>query len=222
MKKINIAIDGPSAAGKSSVAERLADSLSYVHLDTGSMYRAIAYYVDYKGFSLNDEEAILALLNETEMTVLNDGTIKVNDLLLKKELYGDKISLMASDVSKLLGVRKAMVALQQKIAANKGYIVDGRDICEVVLPDAEVKIYLTASAEARAMRRYKQNQEKGIESNYEDILKDIEKRDYQDMHRENSPLRQANDATLVDSSNMSLDETVDTILNLVKEKMKND
>ena len=199
MKKINIAIDGPSAAGKSSVAERLADSLSYVHLDTGSMYRAIAYYVDYKGFSLNDEEAILALLNETEMTVLNDGTIKVNDLLLKKELYGDKISLMASDVSKLLGVRKAMVALQQKIAANKGYIVDGRDICEVVLPDAEVKIYLTASAEARAMRRYKQNQEKGIESNYEDILKDIEKIDYQDMHRENSPLRQANDATLVDS-----------------------
>ena len=187
MKKINIAIDGPSAAGKSSVAERLADSLSYVHLDTGSMYRAIAYYVDYKGFSLNDEEAILALLNETEMTVLNDGTIKVNDLLLKKELYGDKISLMASDVSKLLGVRKAMVALQQKIAANKGYIVDGRDICEVVLPDAEVKIYLTASAEARAMRRYKQNQEKGIESNYEDILKDIEKIDYQDMHRENSP-----------------------------------
>ena len=156
------------------------------------------------------------------MTVLNDGTIKVNDLLLKKELYGDKISLMASDVSKLLGVRKAMVALQQKIAANKGYIVDGRDICEVVLPDAEVKIYLTASAEARAMRRYKQNQEKGIESNYEDILKDIEKRDYQDMHRENSPLRQANDATLVDSSNMSLDETVDTILNLVKEKMEND
>ena len=222
MKKINIAIDGPSAAGKSSVAERLADSLSYVHLDTGSMYRAIAYYVDYKGFSLNDEEAILALLNETEMTVLNDGTIKVNDLLLKKELYGDRISLMASDVSKLLGVRKAMVALQQKIAANKGYIVDGRDICEVVLPDAEVKIYLTASAEARAMRRYKQNQEKGIESNYEDILKDIEKRDYQDMHRENSPLRQANDATLVDSSNMSLDETVDTILNLVKEKMEND
>ena len=222
MKKINIAIDGPSAAGKSSVAERLADSLSYVHLDTGSMYRAIAYYVDYKGFSLNDEEAILALLNETEMTVLNDGTIKVNDLLLKKELYGDKISLMASDVSKLLGVRKAMVALQQKIAANNGYIVDGRDICEVVLPDAEVKIYLTASAEARAMRRYKQNQEKGIESNYEDILKDIEKRDYQDMHRENSPLRQANDATLVDSSNMSLDETVDTILNLVKEKMEND
>ena len=222
MKKINIAIDGPSAAGKSSVAERLADSLSYVHLDTGSMYRAIAYYVDYKGFSLNDEEAILALLNETEMTVLNDGTIKVNDLLLKKELYGDKISLMASDVSKLLGVRKAMVALQQKIAANKGYIVDGRDICEVVLPDAEVKIYLTASAEARAMRRYKQNQEKGIESNYEDILKDIEKRDYQDMHRENSPLRQANDATLVDSSNMSLDETVYTILNLVKEKMEND
>ena len=222
MKKINIAIDGPSAAGKSSVAERLADSLSYVHLDTGSMYRAIAYYVDYKGFSLNDEEAILALLNETEMTVLNDGTIKVNDLLLKKELYGDKISLMASDVSKLLGVRKAMVALQQKIAANKGYIVDGRDICEVVLPDAEVKIYLTASAEARAMRRYKQNQEKGIESNYEDILKDIEKRDYQDMHRENSPLRQANDATLVDSSNMSLDETVDTILNLVKEKIEND
>ena len=222
MKKINIAIDGPSAAGKSSVAERLADSLSYVHLVTGSMYRAIAYYVDYKGFSLNDEEAILALLNETEMTVLNDGTIKVNDLLLKKELYGDKISLMASDVSKLLGVRKAMVALQQKIAANKGYIVDGRDICEVVLPDAEVKIYLTASAEARAMRRYKQNQEKGIESNYEDILKDIEKRDYQDMHRENSPLRQANDATLVDSSNMSLDETVDTILNLVKEKMEND
>ena len=222
MKKINIAIDGPSAAGKSSVAERLADSLSYVHLDTGSMYRAIAYYVDYKGFSLNDEEAILALLNETEMTVLNDGTIKVNDLLLKKELYGDKISLMASDVSKLLGVRKAMVALQQKIAAKKGYIVDGRYICEVVLPDAEVKIYLTASAEARAMRRYKQNQEKGIESNYEDILKDIEKRDYQDMHRENSPLRQANDATLVDSSNMSLDETVDTILNLVKEKMEND
>ena len=197
--KINIAIDGPSAAGKSSVADRLAEKLCYVHLDTGSMYRAVAYLAQKHGFSLDDEEKIVAFLKETPMEVDPDGTIHVDGEALKEQLYGNEISLAASAVSALQGVREAMVEKQQEISAKKGYILDGRDIGTVVLKDAEVKIYLTASAEARAKRRTDQNLAKGLPGDYEKILQEIIQRDYQDTHRQHSPLRQAEDAVLVDS-----------------------
>ena len=128
MKKINIAIDGPSAAGKSSVAERLAAELNYTHLDTGSMYRAVAYYVQSKKIALDDEEKIVDLLRKTRIAVEPDGTIEIGELRLKEELYGNEISLAASDVSKLKGVRARLVEIQQEIAEEKGYILDGRDI----------------------------------------------------------------------------------------------
>ena len=223
MKKINIAIDGPSAAGKSSIADRLAEELNYTHLDTGSMYRAVAYYVQSKGIALDDEETIVALLKETQIAVEPDGTIEIGDLRLKEELYGNEISLAASSVSKLKGVRARLVEIQQEIAEGKGYILDGRDIGTVVLPNAEVKIYLTASAEARAMRRTKQNLEKGIEADYEQILQEIIARDYQDTHRENSPLMQAEDAILVDSSDLDLEEVNAKIVAIIEERlMEND
>ena len=223
MKKINIAIDGPSAAGKSSVAERLAAELNYTHLDTGSMYRAVAYYVQSKKIALDDEEKIVDLLRKTRIAVEPDGTIEIGDLRLKEELYGNEISLAASDVSKLKGVRARLVEIQQEIAEEKGYILDGRDIGTVVLPHAEVKIYLTASAEARAQRRTKQNLEKGIEADYEQILSEIIARDYQDTHREHSPLMQAEDAILVDSSDLDLDEVIEKIVSIIEERLeKND
>ena len=213
--KINIAIDGPSGAGKSTISDILAERLGYAHLDTGSMYRAVAYTALNRGIALDDEDAVVRMIEEDmDLEMHSDGTIVCNGEDISDKIRTNEISMAASDVSKLGGVRKALVAMQQRIAAAKGYIVDGRDICEVVLPDAEVKIYLTASAEARAQRRYLQNKEKGIEGDLKTILEDIKKRDYQDSHRENSPLRKAEDAIEVDSSDMNIDEVVDTLCRL--------
>lgn len=218
--KINIAIDGPSGAGKSTIADKLASKLNYVHLDTGAMYRAVGYLTLKNGISIDNEEAIVDMMNNNfNLEMKTDGSVILNGEELGDKIRTPEMSMAASNVSKLLGVRKALVKAQQKIASNKGYIVDGRDICEVVLPDAEVKIFLTASAEDRANRRVLQNKEKGIECDYDSILEDIKKRDYQDSHRENSPLHQASDATLIDSSNLSIDEVVNKILDIVNTKI---
>lgn len=218
--KINIAIDGPSGAGKSTISDILAEKLGYVHLDTGAMYRSVAYLGLKKGLKMDEEEKVVKMIEEEMDLVQNpDNTIICNGEDITSKIRTNEISMAASDVSKLKNVRKALVAMQQKIASKKGYIVDGRDICEVVLPDAEVKIFLTASAEDRAKRRLLQNQEKGIEGDYETILEDIKKRDYQDSHRENSPLRKTDDATLIDSSNLSIDEVVEIIMKMVNDKL---
>ena len=219
MRKINIAIDGPSGAGKSTISDILATKLGYIHLDTGAMYRTVAYKGLQAGLKMDDEENIVKLISTLEFKQTADGRIICNGEDISKEIRQNEISMAASDVSKLLGVRKALVALQQKIAEEKGYIVDGRDICEVVLPCAEVKIYLVASAEERAKRRVLQNKEKGIEADYESILEDIVKRDYQDMHRENSPLHKTDDATEIDSSNLTIEEVVDKIMEIVETKL---
>ena len=220
MKKINIAIDGPSGAGKSTISDILAKELGYVHLDTGAMYRSVAYLGLNKGLKMDEEEKVVKMIEEEMDLVQNlDNSIICNGEDITNKIRTNEISMAASDVSKLKNVRKALVAMQQKIASKKGYIVDGRDICEVVLPDAEVKIFLTASAEDRARRRLLQNQEKGIDGDYETILEDIKKRDYQDSHRENSPLRKTDDATLIDSSNLSIDEVVEIIMKMVNEKL---
>lgn len=219
--KINIAIDGPSGAGKSTISDNLATKLDYVHLDTGAMYRSVAYCAIKKGLSIDDEENISRLIDEEfDLDMKNDGRIICNNEDITNKIRTNEMSLRASDVSKLLKVRKALVKAQQKIASKKGYIVDGRDICEVVLPDAEVKVFLTASAEDRAKRRLLQNIEKGIDGDYDSILEDIKKRDYQDSHREFSPLKKADDAIEIDSSNLSIEEVVDRILVLANEKIK--
>ena len=213
--KINIAIDGPSAAGKSTISELLARRLNYVHLDTGAMYRATALKALQEGISLEDEQGVVDMLADTEIRMSPDGTVFLDGQDVSAAIRQDKISMAASNVSKHKEVRRVLVERQQKLAAEKGYIMDGRDIGTVVLKDAEVKIYLTASSYARALRRLKQNRENNISGgDLETIQKEIETRDYQDMHRENSPLTKAEDAIEVDSSDLTIEETVEKILAL--------
>lgn len=217
--KINIAIDGPSAAGKSTVAKELAKRLGYTHLDTGSMYRAVAYITKEANIKIDDEEKIVNLINMSNIEISNDNHITVNDKDITEIIRSNEISMAASDVSKLKRVREALVAMQRKIASQKGYILDGRDIGTVVLKDAEVKIYLIASAETRAQRRVLQNKEKGIPYDYEQILEDIKKRDYQDIHRKESPLKKAEDAIEIDSSDMTQEEVILEILDIINKRI---
>lgn len=217
--RINIAIDGPSAAGKSTVSDHLAQLLGYVHLDTGAMYRLVAYMALKDGLGLDDEEAIVALMKKSKMEFKDNGEIYLNGIEVSDKIRTNEISMAASTVSKNPGVREALVALQKDIAKDKGYILDGRDIGTVVLKDAEVKIYLTASAEDRAKRRMIQNAAKGLKDDYEKLLKEIKDRDYQDMHRSVSPLKKADDAIEIDTSDLSQDEVVEAIYKIVKTKI---
>ena len=210
MKKINIAMDGPSAAGKSTVADILAEKLGYIHLDTGAMYRCVALKALREGIALDDAEALKEMLGRTDIRQDTEKHIYLDGEDVSKAIREDHISMATSDVSKVAVVREDLVRRQQKLAEEKGYIVDGRDIGTVVLKDAEVKIYLTASAHARALRRLKQNLENGIStSDLETIEKEIEARDYQDMHREISPLTKAEDAVEIDSSDLTIEEVID-------------
>ena len=217
--KINIAIDGPSGAGKSTIADLVAEKLSYVHLDTGAMYRSVACAVLKNGLSFDDEKNVSSLVQNDFDLKMDGKFVVLNGENITDKIRTNEISMAASNVSKLSGVRTALVAAQRRIAANKGYILDGRDICDVVLPDAEVKVFLTASAEDRARRRLEQNKEKGIIDDYDKILEEIKKRDYQDTHRAISPLKASADATIIDSSDKSIDEVVNMILDLVYKKI---
>lgn len=214
MKKINIAIDGPSGVGKSSISNRLADRNHMIHLDTGAMYRCVALAILRDQISLENENALLDLLDSIDITFdkekvfLNGGDVT----LAVKE---NDISNFTSKVATLPIVREKMVALQQKVASAKNFIVDGRDIGTTVLPNAEVKIFLTASAKARAERRYNEYVEKGIESDYETIYQDIVARDYQDSHRKISPLKKAEDAIEIDTSDLSIDEVEEVVQDLI-------
>jgi cytidylate kinase len=216
--KINIAIDGPSAAGKSTIADMLSERLGYTHLDTGAMYRAVALNGIRKGIPLDDEEKIVKMIEEMDLDMLPDGKVILEGEDVSEKIRENEISMGASDVSKLQGCREALVRMQQQICADGGYILDGRDIGTVVLKDAPVKIYMVASPEARAQRRALQNLEQGLEADYDQILEDIKKRDYQDMHREHSPLTKAEDAVEIDTSDMTLDEVCEAVLNIVREK----
>ena len=218
--KINIAIDGPSAAGKSTIADILASELGYTHLDTGAMYRAVAYEAFKENIAIDDEENIVKMIDKMNLDMKPDGRVILNGEDISSKIRTNEMSMGASNVSKLLGVRAALVSMQQKICEAGGYILDGRDIGTVVLKDAPVKIFMIASAQARADRRVKQNREKGIEGDdYETILQEIEKRDYQDSHRKNSPLKQADDAVLIDTSELTIEEVTDKVMSLVKEKL---
>ena len=183
---INIAIDGPSGVGKSTIADRVAESLHMVHLDTGAMYRCVAYYLVSHQIDLSDSQALDQALDSIHIS-FQGKQVFLNDVDVSKEIRTNEISMLTSKVATNPSVRKKMVALQQEVAKDKGYILDGRDICTVVLPDAEVKIYMDASAKARAERRYKEYISQGIQADYETIYQDIVARDYQDSHREISP-----------------------------------
>ena len=215
--KINIAIDGPGAAGKSTIAKCLAKKLNYVHLDTGAMYRSTAYKALQNQISLEDEAAVCKMLENTKIQLATDGSIFLDGEDVSDKIRTNEISLAASLVSKLANVRRMLVERQQEMAKEKGFIMDGRDIGTVVLTDAEVKIYMTASPMARAKRRYEQNIAKNIPTgSIEEIAKEIAERDLQDMTRENSPLKKADDAVEIDTSDMSIEEVTEYIYNLAK------
>ena len=215
---INIAIDGPSGAGKSSISNILAEKLNFVHLDTGAMYRSVAYAALKRNISLEDENTVVDMILKLDLKMKPDGTIICDGEDITKKIREPHMSMAASNVSKLKEVRAALVKMQQRIASNKGYILDGRDIGTVVLKDAEVKIFLTAYPEERAKRRVLQNEKNGIKTDYQTIYDEIVARDYQDSHRENSPLKKADDAIEIDSSNMSIDDVVNEVLKYVNNK----
>lgn len=218
---INIAIDGPAGAGKSTIAKQLAKELSYIYVDTGAMYRAMALYFLRKEIDPQDEEAISRLCEEVEVSIAYENgeqQVLLNGENVTGMIRNEKVGNMASATSVYAKVRSKLVELQQKLAADKDVIMDGRDIGTCVLPNAQVKIYLTASVETRAERRYEELTAKGIACDLHEIAEDIKDRDYRDMHRDISPLKQARDAVLVDSSHLNIEEVVARIREICKEK----
>ncbi|MDT0774269.1 (d)CMP kinase [Staphylococcus pseudintermedius] len=216
MKAINIALDGPAAAGKSTIAKRVAAQLGMIYVDTGAMYRAITYYY------LNNKERFTdftSLISEIDLRLGYDAEkgqrVFLNDNDVTDFLRENDVTQNVSYVSSIKEVRQFLVQVQQKLAADKGIVMDGRDIGTTVLPDAEVKVYMIASVEKRAERRYKDNQERGIESSIEQLKKDIAERDAYDMNREISPLKKAEDAIEIDTTGLSIEQVTDKILSLV-------
>ena len=218
---LTIAIDGPVGAGKSTISDVVAQRLGILHLDTGAMYRAVGLYMLDHQISLNDQEAVSALCEAGKVLVdvrYENGSQRtlVNGEDVTGRIRTQEVGQAASSVSRYPAVRKMLVRRQQEMAKETSMLLDGRDIGTVVLKDATVKIYLTASPESRARRRMLQLREKGDTTPYEEILAEVNARDYQDTHRETDPLRRAEDAILVDSSDLTFDETVNAILTLVE------
>lgn len=221
-KTINIAIDGPAGAGKSTIAKAAAKALGFIYVDTGALYRAVAYFMLSHRIDVNKEDKVASYLCDVvpELKYI-DG---IQHVFLNGEDVSDKIrtpevSMGASAVSAIPRVRDFLFDLQKKIAAENNVVMDGRDIGTVVLPNADVKIYLTASAEERARRRHKELAEKGENVSFEEVLADVNKRDYNDMHREVAPLKQAEDAILCDTTNVDLQGAIDMLINIINEKL---
>ena len=220
---INIAIDGPAGAGKSTIAKAVAKRLGMIYLDTGAMYRSVAYYVLEHGADVNDERAVEALLPGIEMDIRYENgmqQIYVSGKNVTPYLREPHMSKAASDVSALPCVRYKMVELQREFAASHDVVLDGRDIGTFVLPDANCKFFMTASPEERAKRRFKELTEKRSVCTFEEVLADINKRDYNDSHRAVAPLKQAEDAVRIDTTDMSIEQVTECVERIVKEKTK--
>ena len=218
--RINIAIDGPSASGKSTIAKLLAKRLGYIHIDTGAMYRGCAYKAKTLGYTLQEEDKIVEMLQDTEFAFDPQGHLLLDGIDVTDEIRKKEMDMFSSSVSALLKIRVELVRRQQAMAKSKGFILDGRDIGTVVLRDAEVKIYQTASTESRADRRYCENQAKHRSGTYTEILEELKLRDHQDTHREHSPLKIAPDAVEIDTSHLTIAEVVVRIENIVASKIK--
>ncbi|WP_298419576.1 (d)CMP kinase [uncultured Kordia sp.] len=224
MKKITIAIDGFSSTGKSTIAKQLANALEYIYVDTGAMYRAVTLFALRKGFINEDSFSINDLvvnLDKIELQFEYNEAVGFAEMYLngenvEKEIRTMKVSNYVSKVAAVPEVRYQLVKQQQKMGEAKGIVMDGRDIGTVVFPDAELKLFMSASPEKRAMRRYKELIEKGDDVKYEEVLRNVQNRDYIDSHREDSPLRQAEDAVAFDNSDMGLKEQFDRIYNLAQ------
>lgn len=215
----NIAIDGPAGAGKSTIAKAIAKKLQIIYVDTGAMYRAMALFMIREGVDANDAAAISDKCVEAEITIgyeNGEQVVYLNGENVNAYLRTEEVGNMASATSVQPAVRKKLVELQQALAAKNDCIMDGRDIGTCVLPDAQVKVYLTASSEVRAKRRFDELTAKGLECDFDKIKADIEERDYRDMNRAHSPLKQAEDAVLVDSSYMTIDEVIEKIVGMCR------
>lgn len=223
MKIINVAIDGPAGAGKSTISRKAAAELGYIYIDTGALYRTVGLNAVRTGADIQNDDEVIATLTDDLKVELRfiDGEQRMflNDEDVSAEIRTPEASMAASRVSAVPKVREYLFDLQKNLAKNNNCIMDGRDIGTVVLPDADVKIFLTASPEARAERRYKELIEKGMEASYDDVLKDMIKRDYDDSHRAIAPLKQADDAILCDTSEIDLQQSIELIIRTIKENI---
>lgn len=219
-KRLNIAIDGPAGAGKSTIAKMVSKKLNCIYVDTGAMYRAVALFFIENGIASDDEKRIVKEIENIHVDIqfeAGDQKVLLNGKDVTEEIRAERVGNWASEISKYTVVREYLVKMQREIAAKQDVVMDGRDIGTVVLPQANVKIYLIASSKVRAMRRYNELTQKGVFCDIHDIEQGIMERDAQDMNREISPLRQAKDAILIDSSNMTIDEVVEKIVSLAGE-----
>ena len=219
MRKVVIAIDGPAAAGKSTVSKAVAKKLGYTYIDTGAMYRAFTEYCLRKGVDCQNEAACCALIPEVEITLYPDGKVMCSGKDVTREIREPHVSGNVSYIASYKNIRLAMVELQRKMAEKVSVVMDGRDIGTYVLPNADVKIFQIASVEERAKRRFLENQEKGIPCTYEEIVADVEKRDRIDSSRAFAPLKPAEDSIQLDTSKMTIEESVRAVLDIIKEKV---
>lgn len=219
---MNVAIDGPAGAGKSTIARAAAKKLGFIYVDTGALYRAVGVYSLRNGLDTENPETVEGTLPHIQVELqFQDGVqhVLLNGEDVSEEIRTPQASMAASAVSAVPAVRRFLFDLQREIAAKNDCIMDGRDIGTVVLPQAEVKIFLTASPETRAMRRFKELQEKGAPDTYEAVLADLKQRDYNDAHRAVAPLKPAEDSVLVDTSALTLSQSVEKVLEVIKEKL---
>ena len=220
-KTYNIAIDGPAGAGKSTIARLAAGQLGFIYVDTGAMYRAMALYFLRRGANLADEEAVGAACKDIHVEIryeAGEQQVLLNGENVTGQIRTDQVGNAASAISKYPAVRAALLELQRSLARTNSVIMDGRDIGTLVLPDADLKIYLTASTAVRAMRRYKEFLEKGVDCTLESVEQDVIRRDEQDMNRATAPLKQAEDAVYLDASDKNISQVVEKILSLARER----
>lgn len=217
MKSIAIAIDGPAAAGKSTVAKKVAERLGYTYIDTGAMYRSITYAALEANVDLNKEDEVYNVLEQMELDMNEKLQVFIDGKEVTDQIRTEEVSRNVSKVASYAGVREELVKRQKQMAAKRGVVMDGRDIGTHVIPDAEVKIFMIASAEERAKRRHKENLDKGFTSDYEQLKKEIEERDRIDMEREVSPLKKAEDAIELDTTSLSIEEVVNEIMRIIEE-----
>ena len=215
-----IAVDGPAGSGKGTVTKRIEKELGFLNLDTGATYRCVAVQVLRENVSLKDEEEIIKIANDIDIKINNTGDkdiILLNGEDVSKEIRTKEVTSIVSQVSSIIPVREKMVEVQRKLANGKNVIVEGRDIGTVVFPNADIKIYLDASEEIRAQRRYEENKQNEIDTTYEEVLENVKMRDYNDMHKKVGALKKADDAIVVDSTNLTIDQVVEKIKYIIKE-----
>ena len=218
-----VAVDGPAGSGKGTVTKKIEEKLGFLNLDTGATYGCVALQTLREGIKLENEDEIVKIANDIDIKIDNTGDkdiILLNGEDVSKEIRTKEVTAIVSQVSSIIQVREKMVEVQRKLAQGKNVIVEGRDIGTVVFPNADIKIYLDASEEIRAKRRYEENKQNGIDTTYEEVLENVKMRDYNDMHKKVGALKKADDAIVIDSSNLTIDEVTKKIEDIIKSKIK--